>query len=154
VLLVAREMTPVWGDGRFTAEPPDCEGSPSTLLLLRLDVSDVGPVERVAVGPGRRKLLALCVPGPGIPNAPGSTPRRQVSVFGLFSLLFATIEAPCIGGRAPVPGAFAAAAVLQTAFVAWELRPSHPMLDPRFVRMPAFRHGVGQHHDYLLRGDT
>ena len=37
---------------------------------------------------------------------------------------------PCTGGGAPLSGAFAAAALLLTAFVAWELRSSHPMLDP------------------------
>jgi hypothetical protein len=62
-------------------------------------------------------------------------------VFGLFSLLFATIEGPVHWWTAPVSGAFAAAALLATALVAWELRWSHPMLDPRFVRIPAFRQG-------------
>ena len=63
-------------------------------------------------------------------------------------------RAPCTGGRAPVSGAFAAAALLRTAFVAWALRSSHPMLDPRFIRIPAFRHGVGHYHDHLLRDEN
>jgi hypothetical protein len=97
-------------------------------------------------GPGRRSCWLSACRRPGIPNAPGSTPRRQLSVFGLFSLLFATIEGSCTGGRAPVSGAFAAAALLLTAFVPWELRSSHPMLDPRFFRIPASRHEVGHYH--------
>jgi hypothetical protein len=84
-------------------------GCSSQLLLLRLDVSDVGPVERVAV-------RARTTPPTGSLRAdvPGSrthpaTPRRQLSVFGLFSLLFATIEyarrssSPSCPGPSPNP---------------------------------------------------
>jgi hypothetical protein len=127
----------------------------SHLLLLRLDISDVGPVERVAVRarttpptsvdlppPSRsvaEKAAASACRRPGIPNAPGSTPRRQLLVCS--RCCSQPSRTPCTGGRAPVSGAFAAAALLGTAFMAWELRWSHPMLDPRFVRIPAFRQG-------------
>lgn len=66
-----------------------------------------------------------------------------LSVAGLFALLFAIIEGPEMGWGDPlVVGGFGAAAVTLAAFVAWELRTDHPMLDPRFFRDPRFTAGA------------
>jgi hypothetical protein len=137
--------------------PPRCLvlGCSSELLLLRLDVSDAARsrgwrselalhrrrqlICPLRAGPGRRKLLALCVPTSRDPERTRLHPSSPA--VGVRSVLVAVRNyrgAPCTGGRAPVSGAFAAAALLLTAFVAWELRSSHPMLDPRFVRIPAW----------------
>jgi hypothetical protein len=93
----ARRMSRVtpWTTGRDGLDVPQAGGvldrrgvlvlgCSSQLLLLRLDVSDVGPVDSVAVRarttpprqlicplracPGRRRLLALCVPTSRDPN--------------------------------------------------------------------------------------
>jgi hypothetical protein len=102
---------------------------------------------------GERCWLSACR-RPGIPNAPGSTRRRQLSVFGLFSLLLATIEGPVhwwTGARIRRVrrGGTAAKGVrgMEAALVP-------PMLDPRFVRIPAFWHGSATITDHPLRGDT
>ena len=146
-------------------------GCSSQLLLRRLDVSDVGPVERVAVRARTTPSTSVDLPAPSRSGAekaagslradvPGSRTHRAPPLVASCRCSVCSrccsqlSRAPCTGGRAPVSGAFAAAALLLTAFVAWELRSSHPMLDPRFVRIPAFRHGVGHYHDHLLRGDT
>ena len=51
----------------------------------------------------------------------------------------AIIEAPTDGWTsAPILGAFAIAVLALTAFVAWERRVEHPMLDVRFFRNPRF----------------
>ena len=65
-----------------------------------------------------------------------------LSVFGLFALLFGTIQGPEDGWTSPpVVGGFTGAAVALAAFVWWELRSSHPMLDPRLFRLRAFTAG-------------
>ena len=73
----------------------------------------------------------------GIPNAPGSTLVASCRCSVCSRCCSQLSKAPCTGGRRRPSGAFAAAALLLTAFVAWELRSSHPMLDPRFFRIPA-----------------
>ncbi len=65
------------------------------------------------------------------------------SVIGFSSLVFAIIEGPSRGwGDALVVGGFVAAVVGLACFVWWELRTEHPMLDPRFFRIPRFRIGA------------
>jgi EmrB/QacA subfamily drug resistance transporter len=65
-----------------------------------------------------------------------------LSILGLFALLFGTIEGPEKGWTsALVLGAYGAAFVLLAAFVRWELRTPHPMLDPRLFSVRAFRNG-------------
>jgi len=62
-----------------------------------------------------------------------------LSIVGLGALLYGIIEAPNYGWTDPlVLGAFVAAAVVLAAFVAWELRSEHPMLDLSFFRNPRF----------------
>jgi EmrB/QacA subfamily drug resistance transporter len=67
-----------------------------------------------------------------------------LSFFGLASLLFGIIEGPSKGWSDPlVVGAFVAAALLLTAFLAWELHTAHPMLDLTVFRNPRFSAGSG-----------
>jgi predicted MFS family arabinose efflux permease len=66
-----------------------------------------------------------------------------LSVLGLSSLVYAIIEGPERGWTDPVTlAAFAAAAVMLGAFVAWELRREQPLLDPRLFRLPGFGAGT------------
>ena len=79
---------------------------------------------------------------------PASEPLDPVgaalSIAGLVSLVYAIIEAPGRGWSDPViVAAFAAAAVLLVAFVVWELRVAHPMLDMGFFRDPRFSAASG-----------
>jgi hypothetical protein len=139
-------------------------GCGSQLFLPRFDVSDVGPVERVAVRTRTTRPTSVDLPPPSRSGAekaagslradiPGSRTHRAPPLVASCMCSVCSrccsqlSKGPCTGGRAPVSGAFAAAALLLTALVAWELRSSHPMLDPRFFRIPAFRHGVGHYHD-------
>jgi len=56
-----------------------------------------------------------------------------LSAVGLVGLLYGIIEAPTHGWQDPaVLAAFAVAALFLSAFVVWELRTDHPMLDVRF----------------------
>lgn len=65
------------------------------------------------------------------------------SIAALGSLLFAVIEGPELGwGSPPVLGMFAAAAALVWAFVRWERRVRHPMLDPAFFANRLFSLGA------------
>ena len=62
-----------------------------------------------------------------------------LSIVGLVALVWGIIEAPTDGWTsAPILGAFAVAVLALTAFVAWERRVEHPMLDVRFFRNPRF----------------
>jgi EmrB/QacA subfamily drug resistance transporter len=78
-----------------------------------------------------------------------STPRLDfggfaLSALGLGTLIWAIIEAPARGwGNGLILGAFAAAAAILAAFVAWELRSSHPMLDVRLFRNRRFSAASG-----------
>ena len=104
-------------------------GCSSQLLLLRLDVSDVGPVERVAVRaritpstsvdlPALRRSgaekaagsLRADVPGSRTHPAPPLVASCRCSVCS--RCCSQPSRAPCTGGRAPASGAFAAAALL------------------------------------------
>jgi EmrB/QacA subfamily drug resistance transporter len=88
-------------------------------------------------------LVARLVPTSRDPQHTRLDPLGAVlSVVGLFALLFGTIQGPEHGwGSAPVAGAFVVAAAALAAFVGWELRSSHPMLDPRLFRIRAFATG-------------
>ena len=56
-----------------------------------------------------------------------------LSMMGLVALVYGIIEVPELGWTsAPVLGAFGVAGVSLGAFILWELRIPHPMLDPRF----------------------
>lgn len=65
-----------------------------------------------------------------------------LSTLGFFSLVYAIIEGPVKGWtHGLVVGGFAAAVVLLVGFVLYELRVRHPMLDPRYFRIPRFSMG-------------
>lgn len=70
-------------------------------------------------------------------------PRGAVlSIGGLGALLYAIIEAPGHGwASAETLGAFAVAVGLLVAFIWWELRCDHPMLDIRLFRIRSFALG-------------
>lgn len=76
------------------------------------------------------------VPESKDPHAPRlDIQGAMLSITGLFALLYGIIEAPTYGlsdGRIIV--ALVAAALLLSAFVIWELRNSHPMLDLSMFR--------------------
>lgn len=65
-----------------------------------------------------------------------------LSAFGIGALVLGIIEGPIRGWTEPLTvGALAAGAVLAVAFVAWELRTEHPLLDPRLFRYRGFAVG-------------
>ncbi len=62
-----------------------------------------------------------------------------LSVIGLVSVLWGVIEGPSKGWSDPlVLGTIMGGLAILVAFVQWELRCSHPMLDVRFFRNPRF----------------
>lgn len=66
-----------------------------------------------------------------------------LSALGLSALVFGVIEGPERGWTdAATLIAFGLAATLIAAFVAWELRRDHPLLDPRLFRLPGFGAGT------------
>jgi len=67
-----------------------------------------------------------------------------LSMATLITLVYAIIDAPSRGWLDPlVLAAFAAAALLGAAFLLWERRVAHPMLNLGFFRNPRFSAGVG-----------
>jgi EmrB/QacA subfamily drug resistance transporter len=78
-----------------------------------------------------------------------ATPRLDLAGFvlsgaGLATLVWAIIEAPSRGwGDGLILAAFAGAAAILAAFVAWELRSTHPMLDVRLFRNRRFSAASG-----------
>ena len=62
-----------------------------------------------------------------------------LSIVGLSALVYGIIEALNYGWTDPVVvGAFVVATVVLAAFVVWELRSQHPMLDLTFFKNPQF----------------
>jgi EmrB/QacA subfamily drug resistance transporter len=82
----------------------------------------------------------LIVPNTKDPAAPRIDPLGVVlSISGLVTLVYAIIEAPNHGWTNPaVVAEFVVAAMLLVAFVWWELRTDHPMLNVRFFENPRF----------------
>lgn len=93
-------------------------------------------------------LVLLLLVRAGVPVTPVRQVRQDplgaaLLIAGFLSLLYAIIEGPGEGwASAPVLIGFAAAAVLLTAFVRYELRREHPLLDPRLFRLPKIRSGA------------
>ncbi|MDQ4090590.1 MAG: MFS transporter [Actinomycetota bacterium] len=92
-------------------------------------------------------IVALALTGGRlfVPESKDPTPRRLdpvgavLSIVGLVTLVWAIIEAPVHGWtHGTTLAAFAAATVFLGAFVAWELRTDHPMLDVHFFGNPRF----------------
>ncbi len=96
------------------------------------------PVVVVALVAGR-----LLVPRSRHPDRVPLDPfGAALSIAAIGSLVFGVIEAPTYGWTDPlIAGAFAAAAVLLAAFIAWELRTPQPMLDIRYFRRRPFTGG-------------
>jgi EmrB/QacA subfamily drug resistance transporter len=66
-----------------------------------------------------------------------------LSALGLAGVVFATIEGPTRGwSDGLVVGGYALGGMLLAAFVLWELRSAHPMLDPRLFLLRGFRTGT------------
>ena len=80
------------------------------------------------------------VPESKDPAAPRlDIPGFAMSISGLTTLVWAIIEAPSKGWTNPtILAAFAAAAAILGAFMAWELRTREPMLDIRLFANPRF----------------
>jgi EmrB/QacA subfamily drug resistance transporter len=93
------------------------------------------PVVVIAIALGR-----VLVPESRDPSSPELDPLGAVlSIAGLTALLWSIIEAPSHGWTSmPIVVAFLLAAVILIAFVTWELRSNHPMLDVRFFKNPRF----------------
>jgi EmrB/QacA subfamily drug resistance transporter len=93
------------------------------------------PVVIVAIAAGQ-----LIVPTSKDPRAPKlDVVGALLSISGLFLLLYAIIEAPSSGWTASrVLESFGVSAALLAAFVVWELRSRHPMLNISFFENPRF----------------
>jgi EmrB/QacA subfamily drug resistance transporter len=87
----------------------------------------------------------------GVRLAPNSTAEGTrldvtggvISAAGLGILVYAIIEGPERGWTDSLTlGAFAAALVLLSAFVVWEMRRDQPLLDPRLFRLRGFGAGT------------
>jgi EmrB/QacA subfamily drug resistance transporter len=90
-------------------------------------------------------LVALIAAAITVPESSDPTAARVDTlgtVFGagaLAALMFAIIDAETASFRATeVIALFCVAAVLAVAFVLWERRTAHPLLDLRFLRLPQF----------------
>lgn len=90
-------------------------------------------------------IVALLAAKPLVPESSDpATPRVDtvgagLSIASLVSLVWAIIEAQSRGwASTPIMLGFAAFAVFGAAFVVWELRSSHPMLQMSFFRNRAF----------------
>ena len=93
------------------------------------------PIAAVTLIAGHALVPESRDPAAGRPDPVGAL----LATGGLLALVYGIIEAPTRGwnGRIPVT-AFALAAALLAAFVAWELHSSHPMVQLRLLRNPRF----------------
>jgi EmrB/QacA subfamily drug resistance transporter len=97
------------------------------------------PVVIVAVVLGQ-----LVVPTSHDPDAPPvDVPGALLSMVGITALVYAIIEGPNGWTHTNVLGGFAIAAVLLTAFILWERRAPHPMLDVSLFSNPRFSAASG-----------
>jgi EmrB/QacA subfamily drug resistance transporter len=93
------------------------------------------PIVAVALGAG-----VLIMPTAKDPTAPKlDLVGAALSIAGLIALVYAFIEAPENGWTdSTILGALGIAAALLTAFVLWERRSTHPMLNLNFFKNPRF----------------
>ena len=93
------------------------------------------PIVALALIGGR-----LFVPESKDPKPPALDPIGAVlSIVGLVALVWAIIEAPSQGWTDPTTlVTFLGAGVFLSAFITWERRTDHPMLDVRFFANPRF----------------
>lgn len=96
------------------------------------------PIALVALALGR-----VLVPESRDPHPmPIDLPGAGLSIAAVTTLIYAMIEAPSHGWLDPIVlVGFAAAVVLGAAFIAWERRTSHPMLQLSFFANPRFSAG-------------
>jgi EmrB/QacA subfamily drug resistance transporter len=85
------------------------------------------------------------VPESRDPSKPRLDPIGAVlSIAGLTTVLWSIIEAPAKGwGSSDIIIGFAVGFVILAAFMVWELRSSHPMLDMHFFQNPRFSAASG-----------
>ena len=90
-------------------------------------------------------LFALVVGRMIIPNSRDPEARRLdpvgalLSIVGLDALVYGIIEAPGKGWGSPtILVSFVVAVIILSAFVIWELRSDHPMLNVKFFANPRF----------------
>jgi EmrB/QacA subfamily drug resistance transporter len=112
------------------------------------------------------------VPESADPNAPRlDVEGAAIAVAGLVALIFSVIEAPTYGWLATrTLAGLILGFVLLTAFILWELRAEHPLLDPRVFRNRSLSTGsmsifvqffaffgftfIGMQYLQLVRGDS
>jgi EmrB/QacA subfamily drug resistance transporter len=85
------------------------------------------------------RVVPVSMPNPATVDSVGTV--GLIALSG--ALLYAIIEGPELGwGSVRVLGCFVLAAVLLVAFVVYERRIAHPVLDPRLFAIPAVRAGT------------
>lgn len=104
----------------------------SSVFLINVPVAIVALLLGIKLVPDSRD------PAPGAFDLVGAT----LSATALLALVWAVIEAPSRGWTSTaVVGGLVAAALLTTAFIAWERRVASPMLDLAYFRNPRFSIG-------------
>jgi predicted MFS family arabinose efflux permease len=104
----------------------------SSVFLINVPVAVVALLLGIKLVPDSRD------PQPGAFDLIGAT----LSATALLAFVWAVIEAPSRGWASPeVLGGFVGAALLATAFIAWERRVAAPMLDLTYFRNPRFSMG-------------
>jgi EmrB/QacA subfamily drug resistance transporter len=88
-------------------------------------------------------VILAFVPATRAQSHVGLDPLGTVlSAFGIGAIVLAIIEGPIRGWTAPLTlAALITGAVLAVAFIRWELRAEHPLLDPRLFRYRGFAVG-------------
>jgi EmrB/QacA subfamily drug resistance transporter len=93
------------------------------------------PVALIALAAGAVLVPESRDPEPGAFDFPGAI----LSIAALTTLVYGVIEAPEMGWTSPtILGCFGGFLLLAAAFVRWELRTAHPMLNLGFFRNPRF----------------